>query len=118
MWTAFIPNLDMEKAINITLEGMHNNPEILVQANIYFCAFEKFSDSVLAIAILNLTTNSITRHQVGQCHGLFTYCVILAEGRIQKWEREALKNCLIPLLIWKHYVDDMVRSVMIAQKTW
>ena len=34
--------------------------------------------------------------------------VKLAWCRIQKWEREALQNCHIPIRIWKDYVDDML----------
>ena len=96
----------MEKAIDITLDGLHNNPEILEKANISFCAFEKILRFCTSNSYFEFNHKFYQQTSGGPMGSSLT--VELAEGRIQKWEREALKNCPIPILIWKHFVDDML----------
>ena len=85
---------------------MKEDPSILESRNISFNAFEKL--------LRFCTSNSyfeFNGHFYNQtCGGPMGYAltVELAERRIQKWERDALTICPVPIDFWKHYVDDML----------
>ena len=96
----------MHKAIHFTLEGMKENPEILEEAQMSYNAFEillKFCTSSSYFEFNGKFYRQLTGGPMGT-----SLTVELAEVRVQKWENEALKNCPVPIYLWKHFVDDMI----------
>ena len=97
---------DINKAINFTLNGMKENPEILEEAQMSYNAFE---------TLLKFCTNNSYFEFNGKFYRQLTggpmgssLTVELAEMRVQKWEYQALEHCPVPIHFWKHFVDDML----------